>query len=602
MKGLRILLLVIAVVCIGVAVSYPIRYQRELKSNNEELADLSAMRRRVLEAESQEGTLDGDGGTGEKPPDDAPEAAGPREEGLDVPGAEPLPEGTDGAAEPGEPHTAGDSAVASVEPAEASGDSTAVSVEPAEAAGDSAAVSAEPTETEENNAAVTERPYLAAGDDVSMPEAADSEAGDHPAEPEQPAQPEQPAEGPPSQTGEPGSIDEGTPPDAEPEQPAEGPKSQTAEPGSIDEGTPPDAEPEQPVEVPQSQTAEPGSIDEGTPPDVEPEQPVEGPQSRTAEPGNNDEGTPPDAEPGQPAEVPQSQTGEPGNIEGTASPEIVPAGTLAPEGSEAARPSFTPPPTPIPDVMAFIINDPDMVTPTPSPSPTPTPTPSPSPSPTPDRTIRTGALAYKYLEKVELDPSKILPELQEIYEINQDLVGWISIEDTLIDYPVVQCKDSEYYLKHDFYGKNNANGQIILDTKCDPYTPSYNLVISGHHMNSGAMFGKLPLYRDKKYWEKHKVVEFDTLMERKKYVIFAVFYSADYDEDETGFRYNADIQYKLEAEQWLEEIKENQIYDTGFHARFGDEFITLTTCDRSRRRNGRFVAVARRIREGERII
>ena len=575
MKGLRILLLVIAVVCIGVAVSYPIRYQRELKSNNEELADLSAMRRRVLEAESQEGTLDGDGGTGEKPPDDAPEAAGPREEGLDVPGAEPLPEGTDGAAEPGEPHTAGDSAVASVEPAEASGDSTAVSVEPAEAAGDSAAVSAEPTETEENNAAVTERPYLAAGDDVSMPEAADSEAGDHPAEPEQPAQPEQPAEGPPSQTGEPGSIDVGTPPDAEPEQPAEGPKSQTAEPGSIDEGTPPDAEPEQPVEVPQSQTAEPGSIDEGTPPDVEPEQPVEGPQSRTAEPGN---------------------------VEGTASPEIVPAGTLAPEGSEAARPSFTPPPTPIPDVMAFIINDPDMVTPTPSPSPTPTPTPSPSPSPTPDRTIRTGALAYKYLEKVELDPSKILPELQEIYEINQDLVGWISIEDTLIDYPVVQCKDSEYYLKHDFYGKNNANGQIILDTKCDPYTPSYNLVISGHHMNSGAMFGKLPLYRDKKYWEKHKVVEFDTLMERKKYVIFAVFYSADYDEDETGFRYNADIQYKLEAEQWLEEIKENQIYDTGFHARFGDEFITLTTCDRSRRRNGRFVAVARRIREGERII
>ena len=575
MKGLRILLLVIAVVCIGVAVSYPIRYQRELKSNNEELADLSAMRRRVLEAESQEGTLDGDGGTGEKPPDDAPEAAGPREEGLDVPGAGPLPEGTDGAAEPGEPHTAGDSAVASVEPAEASGDSTAVSVEPAEAAGDSAAVSAEPTETEENNAAVTERPYLAAGDDASMPEAADSEAGDHPAEPEQPAQPEQPAESPPSQTGEPGSIDEGTPPDAEPEQPAE---------------------------VPQSQTAEPENIDEGMPPDVEPEQPVEGPQSRTAEPGNVEEDTPPDAVPGQPAEGPQSQTAVPGNIGETASPEIVPAGTLAPEGSEAAQPSFTPPPTPIPDVLAFIINDPDMVTPTPSPSPTPTPTPSPSPSPTPDRTIRTGALAYKYLEKVELDPSKILPELQEIYEINQDLVGWISIEDTLIDYPVVQCKDSEYYLKHDFYGKDNANGQIILDTKCDPYTPSYNLIISGHHMNSGAMFGKLPLYRDKKYWEKHKVVEFDTLMERKKYVIFAVFYSADYDEDETGFRYNADIQYKLEAEQWLEEIKENQIYDTGFHARFGDEFITLTTCDRSRRRNGRFVAVARRIREGERII
>lgn len=138
-----------------------------------------------------------------------------------------------------------------------------------------------------------------------------------------------------------------------------------------------------------------------------------------------------------------------------------------------------------------------------------------------------------------------------------------------------------------------------MDANCDPYTPSYNLVISGHHMKNGSMFGKLPEYRSKNYWEKHKTLEFDTLMTRKQYVIFAAFYSADYDEDEEGFRYNADIQYRREVEHWLDEVRENQLYDTGIDVAFGDEFLSLTTCDRSRHREGRFVVVCRKVREGE---
>ena len=103
----------------------------------------------------------------------------------------------------------------------------------------------------------------------------------------------------------------------------------------------------------------------------------------------------------------------------------------------------------------------------------------------------------------------------------------------------------------------------------------------------------------KEYWRQHKTVEFDSLMERKYYVIFAAFNSADYDEDEEGFRYNADIQYKLETRHWLEEIEENKLYDTGIDVAFGDEFLTLTTCYRVFHRNGRFVVVCRKIREGE---
>ena len=287
-------------------------------------------------------------------------------------------------------------------------------------------------------------------------------------------------------------------------------------------------------------------------------------------------------------------------------------GATEPPAGPTPEPTPEPTPTPVPgptpgeiellDVLYLIERPPLKLAPVKAAivsTPTPVPTASPVPSPTPDRSIRTDALPYPYKEKVLLDEEKILPELREIYDLNHDLVGWIYIPDTVVDYPVVQTEDSEFYLTHDFYGEENVNGQIILDTRCDPYTPSYNLVISGHHMNNGSMFGGLTQYSSRSYWEKHRFVSFDTLMARKEYVIFAAFYSADYDEDEEGFRYNADIQYRKEAEQWLAEIRENQLYDTEIDADFGDEFITLTTCTRTRRRDGRFVLVCRRIREGE---
>ena len=441
MKALRILLLVVAVACIGVAASYPIRYQLALKSSSDELRDLSDMRRRVQEAQGIEG------------PDDVHPAGEPQlnnETGdaaaledhaaaLPVTGTEALPS-ADAAAQP-------DEATAQPDQATAQPGDTAVPSDDTTAQSGEAVSSPEDTMTQLDQAAAP------SDDAAAQPNAAEAQSGEA-------------------------------------------------------ASSPAPAEPPGPAEAPQGPTATPSDED-------------------------------------------------------------------------------------------LILDIEIIVTPTPSPEPTPTPVPTPSPSPAPDRSARTGALAYPYLEKVTLDESKILPELREIYALNHDLVGWISIEGTQVDYPVVQTEDSEFYLKHDFYGKRNNNGQIILDTKCDPYTPSYNLIISGHRMNSGAMFGRLTRYRDRKYWDAHKIVEFDTLMARKRYVIFAVFNSADYDEDETGFRYNADIQYKIDADQWLAEIRENQLFDSGIDVGFGDEFITLTTCDRARRRNGRFVAVARRIREGE---
>lgn len=218
-----------------------------------------------------------------------------------------------------------------------------------------------------------------------------------------------------------------------------------------------------------------------------------------------------------------------------------------------------------------------------------------------DRRARTGAVQpYVSREKVYLDEARILPQYRDIYAENPDFVGWLFIDGTTVDDPVMQTEDNRFYLTRDFYGEENSNGQLILDAACDPYTPSYNLVISGHNMRTGKRFGRLSEYANKRYWQRHKVVQFDTLMASKSYVVLAAFYSADYDEYEEGFRYNADIQYAIDFSDWYLAIKENQLYETGIDAAFGDEFLTLTTCN-SRRENGRFVVVARRLRDGEEI-
>lgn len=589
MKKLRILLIVIALIGIGIAVSYPIKYQRELQETESELEELSTMRRQAIEKAisednyhtdpgkvlmvddepqpySDEPVVSGDGAdTTEDGREDA-RSDGPSETGMPVMEAQTADESEAHRAEDGQPAEHPETS----EP-ERPGDFPEAPVEqPLETPG-------APAEAGVDQATAIPEMALEAGTGEAVPP---EETSVQP-ESQQPAQtveapivtePEQPAE----TVEAPGEI--------EPEQPAE-----TAE-------APGETEPEQPKETVEAQIEtepEQPTQTEEAPGENEPQQPAETEGASAGEP------TAPPGE--QPAEATDAPYGEPGE------PDVQPSPTpTTSDGVIVAvptpivitpQPSRTPEPTK--DIMELIIFDPDITTPTPTPTHTPTPTPTPTPSPTPDWTIRTGPDPYTMKEKIRLEKSKILPELQDIYALNQDLVGWIYIEDTNIDYPVVQSDDSLFYLKHDFYGKENANGQIILDPKCDPYTPSYNLVISGHHMNSGAMFGKLPLFKDAKYWDNHKIIEFDTLMARKRYVIFAVFYSADYDKDEEGFRYNADIRYRIDTEDWLKEIEDNQIYDTGIEVEYGDEFITLTTCERSRHRNGRFVVVARRIREGE---
>ena len=205
----------------------------------------------------------------------------------------------------------------------------------------------------------------------------------------------------------------------------------------------------------------------------------------------------------------------------------------------------------------------------------------------------------------------MLSAYKAMFEQNEDFAGWLKIEDTMIDYPVMQClEDENYYLRRDFYKKENKNGCLILDNDSNAGVgvreenyangskPSTNLIIHGHTMKSGEMFGKLKLYEDKEYGLSHKIVCFDSPYEKRQYELIAVFYSQVYYKSDKVFKYYKFFQADTQEEfdDWYKNIKELSLYDTGVMAEFGDEFITLSCCA-YHVEDGRFVVVGKRIYE-----
>jgi sortase B len=217
--------------------------------------------------------------------------------------------------------------------------------------------------------------------------------------------------------------------------------------------------------------------------------------------------------------------------------------------------------------------------------------------------------AYEMQMIAQTEPV-MLPEYAALYEQNSDMIGWLRIEDTVIDYPVMQTmEDEDYYLDYDFNGDANSNGSLILDTdstagvgtaRCqyiNGTSPSTNLIIHGHTMRSGMMFGGLKQYAEKSYGEKHSMICFDSLYEKREYELISVFYSQVYMNTDDVFKYynffQADTQE--EFDNWYENIKAMSLYDTGVTAEYGDEFITLSCCS-YQVEDGRFVVVGKRIK------
>lgn len=221
-----------------------------------------------------------------------------------------------------------------------------------------------------------------------------------------------------------------------------------------------------------------------------------------------------------------------------------------------------------------------------------------------------GSMQPEQSEVLSLDGPDMMPDMAELYAKNSDCVGWLKVDDMVIDYPVMQTPDNEdYYLDVNFEKQPDQAGCLIMDTdsdvgsgtKVNKYNdgskPSTNLIIHGHNMRNGSMFGDLDKYRKQDFEKKHNIIKFKSLYEEREYEIVSVFLSQVYLKTQDVFKYYKFFEAHDQAEfdDFYKNIKKLQLYDTGVSAKFGDEFITLSVCA-YHVDNGRLVVVGKRIK------
>lgn len=179
---------------------------------------------------------------------------------------------------------------------------------------------------------------------------------------------------------------------------------------------------------------------------------------------------------------------------------------------------------------------------------------------------------------------------------NSDFIGWISIDGTNLDFPVMYAPtNKDFYLRHDFNKEYSIYGVPYLDEKTTlgANAESDNLIIYGHNMKTGTIFGCLTGYKKADYYQQHPYIEFDTVYGDAQYEVFAAF-AIDVVND-TSFVYNQYVDMDEESyNAYVEEVCRRSDVDTGIRPAYGEQLLTLSTCEYSTD-NGRFVVVARRV-------
>ncbi|MCM1106720.1 MAG: class B sortase [Blautia sp.] len=194
---------------------------------------------------------------------------------------------------------------------------------------------------------------------------------------------------------------------------------------------------------------------------------------------------------------------------------------------------------------------------------------------------------------------EILDQYGIIYSMYPDVVGWLTVEGTGIDYPVMQdISGQEYYLKHSFEGKEDSKGSLFIDAESGVSPLDRNLVIYGHNVSDGSQFGNLDYYLDPDFYKAHSTFTFDTIYETGVYQIVAVVKTRVRQGGESGFRYYwmRGYQNRGEFQELLDFISEESVYDTGEHLSYGDSTVMLSTCEYTVD-NGRLVIIAKRMSE-----
>lgn len=163
---------------------------------------------------------------------------------------------------------------------------------------------------------------------------------------------------------------------------------------------------------------------------------------------------------------------------------------------------------------------------------------------------------------------------QALLEINPDIAGWIRIDGTRIDYPVVQSRDNNDYLHRNYKGEEARAGSIFLDFRTSPDAGPRHTIVYGHRMKDGTMFGELKRYMNRDYYDEHRIIRFDTPGRSYTAEIFSVYPTT------TDFNY-IQTEFADEAEYvaFLREIRGRSLYPSEAEPSGEDRIMTLSTCD-----------------------
>ena len=188
-----------------------------------------------------------------------------------------------------------------------------------------------------------------------------------------------------------------------------------------------------------------------------------------------------------------------------------------------------------------------------------------------------------------------------LYAVNQDLVGWVKIDNTNLDVQVVQSSDNDYYLNRDFYRKTSRYGCPYLDFKNDPKYLDDNTVIYGHHMTDGLMFSNLDKYKTLEGYKESPIIEYSTLYETYYFKVFAAFISNAKVVDDNGNFFNFIVTDFVTDEKFsgfIDEVEKRSIFKTDVNVQPDDKLITLVTCSYEFD-SARLVVMGRLLRENE---
>ena len=199
--------------------------------------------------------------------------------------------------------------------------------------------------------------------------------------------------------------------------------------------------------------------------------------------------------------------------------------------------------------------------------------------------------------KQEINLRHVLAEYRKLYLMNNDMVGFVRIPGTLIEYPLMQHTENDYYDHHNFYRELDRKGCLSIDKSTNLNQTGINIIINSNALKEQSLLEEMNQYKDETFYKKHKTIYLDTLYEQREYEVISVFLTKEHKPDYSGFHCHRDYQHdsKEMFEYFQYHMKSLSLYETGIEAKKDGEYITFSSYN-DYTQKGRLAVVAMRVK------